>query len=71
VLATADVVVLVIGSRQEQLRAGLAQLELLLDELAIGPERLRVCRERPARHRGAAQDGHGGGRSAKSWQRSD
>ena len=42
VLATADVVVLVIGSRQEQLRAGLAQLELLLDELAIGPERLRV-----------------------------
>ena len=41
-LASADVVVLVIGSRQEQLRAAIAQLELLLDELAVGPERLRV-----------------------------
>jgi Flp pilus assembly CpaE family ATPase len=42
VLASADAVVLVIGSRQEQLRAAIAQLELLLDELAVGPERLRV-----------------------------
>ena len=32
----------VIGSRQEQLRTGLAQLELLLNELAVGQERLRV-----------------------------
>ena len=28
-------------SRQEQIRAGLAQTELLVDELAIAPERLR------------------------------
>jgi Flp pilus assembly CpaE family ATPase len=42
VLVSADAVVQVIGSRQEQLRAGLAQTELLLEELAIAPERLRV-----------------------------
>ncbi len=43
VLTSADAVVQVIGSRQEQLRAGLAQSELLLEELAIAPERLRVA----------------------------
>ena len=42
VLVAADAVVQVIGSRQEQARAGLAQTELLLEELAIAPERLRV-----------------------------
>ena len=42
VLASADAVLQVIGSRQEQLRAGLAQTELLLEELAITPEALRV-----------------------------
>jgi Flp pilus assembly CpaE family ATPase len=41
-LVTADSVVLVLGAREEQLRAGLAQLELILDALAIKPERLRV-----------------------------
>jgi Flp pilus assembly CpaE family ATPase len=41
-LVTADAVLLVLGAREEQLRAGLAQLELLLDALAIKPERLRV-----------------------------
>jgi Flp pilus assembly CpaE family ATPase len=41
-LVAADAVLLVLGAREEQLRAGLAQLELLLDTLAIKPERLRV-----------------------------
>jgi Flp pilus assembly CpaE family ATPase len=41
-LVTADAVLLVLGAREEQLRAGLAQLELLLDALAIKAERLRV-----------------------------
>jgi Flp pilus assembly CpaE family ATPase len=41
-LVTADAVLLVLGAREEQLRAGLAQLELILDALAIKPERLRV-----------------------------
>jgi Flp pilus assembly CpaE family ATPase len=41
-LVSADAVLLVLGSRQEQLRAGFRQLEVLLDDLAIAPERLRV-----------------------------
>jgi Flp pilus assembly CpaE family ATPase len=41
-LASADAVILVLGGRQEQLRAGFAQLELLLDDLGIPPERLRL-----------------------------
>jgi Flp pilus assembly CpaE family ATPase len=41
-LVTADAVLLVLGAREEQLRAGLAQLELLFDALAIKPERLRI-----------------------------
>jgi Flp pilus assembly CpaE family ATPase len=41
-LVAADAVLLVLGTREEQLRAGLAQLELLLDTLAIKPERLRI-----------------------------
>jgi len=41
-LVAADAVLLVLGARDQQLRAGLAQLELLLDRLAIRPERLRV-----------------------------
>ena len=41
-LVGADAVLLVLGSRQEQLRAGFRQLEVLLDDLAIAPERLRV-----------------------------
>jgi Flp pilus assembly CpaE family ATPase len=39
---TADAVLLVLGARDEQLRAGLAQLDTLL-ELGIAPERLRVA----------------------------
>lgn len=42
VLVAADAVVLVLGTRQEQLHAGFGQLALLLDELAIPVERLRV-----------------------------
>jgi Flp pilus assembly CpaE family ATPase len=42
VLVAADAVVLVLGQRQEQLHAGFGQLELLLDELTIPVERLRV-----------------------------
>jgi Flp pilus assembly CpaE family ATPase len=42
VLVAADAVVLVLGQRQEQLHAGFGQLELLLDELSIPVERLRV-----------------------------
>jgi MinD-like ATPase involved in chromosome partitioning or flagellar assembly len=41
-LVAADAVLLVLGARDQQLRAGLAQLELLLDRLGIRPERLRV-----------------------------
>ena len=41
-LVTADAVLLVLGAREDQLRAGLAQLELLLDRLGIKRERLRV-----------------------------
>lgn len=37
----ADAILLVLGGREEQLRAGLAQLDALL-ELGIAPERLRV-----------------------------
>jgi Flp pilus assembly CpaE family ATPase len=42
-LVAADAVLLVLGAREDQLRAGLAQLELLLDNLAIKPERLRIA----------------------------
>jgi Flp pilus assembly CpaE family ATPase len=42
VLVSADAVVLVLGQRQEQLHAGFGQLELLLHELTIPVERLRV-----------------------------
>jgi Flp pilus assembly CpaE family ATPase len=41
-VVTADAVLLVIGAREEQLRAGLDQLDALL-ELDIAPERLRVA----------------------------
>lgn len=41
-LVAADAVLLVLGAREEQLRAGLAQLDSLL-ELGIPPERLRVA----------------------------
>jgi Flp pilus assembly CpaE family ATPase len=41
-IVTADAVLLVLGAREEQLRAGLAQLDLILDALAIKPERLRI-----------------------------
>jgi len=34
--------VLVLGERQEQLQAGFAQLQLLLDELSVARERIRV-----------------------------
>lgn len=42
-LLTADSVLLVIGAREQQLRAGRAQLTLLLDELGIKRERLRIA----------------------------
>ncbi len=41
-VVAADAVLLVIGAREEQLRAGLDQLDALL-ALGIGPERLRVA----------------------------
>ena len=41
-LTDADAVLLVIGSRQEQLHAGFGQLDTLINELGIGPDRLRV-----------------------------
>jgi Flp pilus assembly CpaE family ATPase len=41
-LVAADAVLLVLGAREDQLRAGFAQLELLLDNLAIKRERLRI-----------------------------
>lgn len=42
-LLAADAVLLVLGAREAQLRAGRAQLALLLDALAIKRERLRLC----------------------------
>lgn len=42
-LVSADAVLLVLGAREEQLRAGLAQLDLLLGELGVPPEKLRVA----------------------------
>jgi Flp pilus assembly CpaE family ATPase len=41
-LVSADAVLLVLGARDQQLRAGLSQLDLLLLELELVPERLRV-----------------------------
>lgn len=41
-LVHADAVLLVIGAREAQLRHGLVQLDTLLDDLAIGRERLRI-----------------------------
>lgn len=41
-LVRADAVLLILGARDQQLRAGLSQLELLLHELELAPERLRV-----------------------------
>ena len=41
-LVTADAVLLILGAREEQLRAGLTQLDSLL-ELGIPPQRLRVA----------------------------
>jgi Flp pilus assembly CpaE family ATPase len=41
-LVSADAVLLVIGAREQQLRAGHGQLTLLLDELGIPREQLRV-----------------------------
>ena len=42
-LLSADAVILVIGAREEHLRAGRNQLTLLLDTLAVPPQRLRIC----------------------------
>jgi MinD-like ATPase involved in chromosome partitioning or flagellar assembly len=42
-LLSADAVLLVLGAREDQLRAGRAQLTLLLETLAIGRERVRLC----------------------------
>jgi Flp pilus assembly CpaE family ATPase len=42
-LVSADVVLLVLGARETQQRAGFAQLRILLDQLAIPPQRLRVA----------------------------
>jgi Flp pilus assembly CpaE family ATPase len=42
-LVSADVVLLVLCARETQQRAGFAQLRLLLDQLAIPPQRLRVA----------------------------
>jgi Flp pilus assembly CpaE family ATPase len=41
-LVAADAVLLILGAREEQLRAGLTQLDSLL-ELGIAPQRLRVA----------------------------
>ena len=41
-LVAADSVILVLGAREAQLDGGLAQLDLLLNELAVPAERLRV-----------------------------
>jgi Flp pilus assembly CpaE family ATPase len=58
VLVSADAVVLVLGHRQEHLHAGFGQLELLLSELSIPVERLRVVVN--------GQGGPGAARSADS-----
>lgn len=42
-LVCADAVLLVLGARDTQQRAGFAQLQLLLDQLAIPPQRLRIA----------------------------
>jgi len=42
VLVCAEAVILVLGWRQEQLHAGFRQLQLLLDELSVPGERIRV-----------------------------
>jgi Flp pilus assembly CpaE family ATPase len=42
-LIAADAVLLVIGAREDQLRAGRTQLTVLLDELGIPRERLRIA----------------------------
>jgi len=42
-LIAADAVLLVIGGREDQLRAGRAQLTVLLDELGIPRDRLRIA----------------------------
>ncbi len=42
-LVSAEVVLLVLGARETQQRAGFGQLRLLLEQLAIPPERLRVA----------------------------
>lgn len=42
-LVCADVVLLVLGARETQQRAGYQQLRLLLDSLAIPPQRLRIA----------------------------
>ena len=41
-LVSADAVLLVLGARDQQLRAGLNQLDLLLSELGLRPEKLRI-----------------------------
>jgi Flp pilus assembly CpaE family ATPase len=41
-LIAADAVILVLGAREQQLRAGFETLDLLLDQLDLKPERLRV-----------------------------
>lgn len=41
-LVSADAVVLVIGAREAQIRHGIAQLDTLLDDLAVPRERIRV-----------------------------
>jgi Flp pilus assembly CpaE family ATPase len=42
-LVSADAVLLVLGARETQQRAGFGQLRLLLDQLAISPQRLRIA----------------------------
>ncbi len=41
-LIAADAAILVLGAREQQLRAGLQTLDLLLDQLDLKPERLRI-----------------------------
>jgi Flp pilus assembly CpaE family ATPase len=41
-VVSASAVLLVLGAREGQLRHGLDQLDVLLDELGVGPDRLRV-----------------------------
>jgi Flp pilus assembly CpaE family ATPase len=42
VVVSADAVILVLGQRQQQLQSGFRQLELLLDELSVPAERIRL-----------------------------